>query len=210
MKNKSLFILISVSFFVFVSYFHPVISEVKNDWICIPGERVGPITTKTNEDQIKKFFGEGNVTRNKVVTGENGETSEITIVFKNTKNEFLIKWDENKPFIKPWRIEIYKDGTKWAMPGITVGTSLEELIKTNGKQILFSGFSWDYGGYVTSWNKGKLDSIYKKNSFTIRLKPGTSDSKLLYGFGGDGDIPSDRKGVSKLKIIVSEVAINFK
>jgi hypothetical protein len=188
-----------------------MISQTKIDWICIPGERVGPITSKTSEEEVIRIFGKSNVSRSEEVIGEGMGYEKVTIVFKGKSNEFKIKWKENRLFKNPSRIEIYGYKTKWKLPdGITIGTSLEELIKINKKDFLFYGFNWDYSGFVASWNGGIFDKKYKKNTFTVRLCPGINDPNLLNGFSGDRQLTTNLKGIEKLKICVTEIAINFK
>lgn len=50
------------------------------------------------------------------------------------------------------------------------GTSLKELQRLNGKPFRLFGFSWDYGGLVESWQKGRLVGLESKIS--LILSPG--------------------------------------
>ena len=36
-------------------------SAISNDWTCVPGQRVGPITKETNEKTLIKAFGNQNI-----------------------------------------------------------------------------------------------------------------------------------------------------
>jgi hypothetical protein len=61
------------------------ISVPSTDWLCTPGERVGPITKETNMTTLKKIFGEKNIKTVDVGSEELGTGSEIiTYVFPDT------------------------------------------------------------------------------------------------------------------------------
>ncbi len=45
--------------------------------------------------------------------------------------------------------------------GLTPGMKLKDLEQINGKSFLFYGGGWDHGGYVTNWNRGKLEGRIK-------------------------------------------------
>jgi hypothetical protein len=46
--------------------------------------------------------------------------------------------------------------SRWNLSGITIGSSLAEVQKANGKPFVVSGFDWDYGGFVADWKGGAL------------------------------------------------------
>jgi hypothetical protein len=144
-------------------------SRGKNDWLCIPGERVGPITSKTSEKQLIELFGEENVRREQIVVGEGVGYETATFVFKDSKDEIVVRWLDDQPFEKPESISIYKEGTQWRTPeGITIGTSLSELNEMNGKEFSITHLGWEFGGYVGSLNNGAF-SRHKERGIAIRL-----------------------------------------
>jgi len=141
----------------------------KNDWLCIPGERVGPITSKTSEKQLIDFFGKENVQREQIVVGEGEGYETATFVFKDSKDEIVVRWKEDGLFVKPLSVSVFKVGTQWRTPeGITIGTSLNELNEINGEEFSISRLGWQFGGYIGSWNNGTL-SRYKERGIMIRL-----------------------------------------
>jgi hypothetical protein len=87
---------------------------------------------------------------------------------------------------------------------------LTELEKMNGKPFKLSGFDWDYGGNVLSWNGGKLESALKsksgKVSATLQLVPPAGKNcpeELL----GDREILSSKASMKKLNPAVGTVSI---
>ncbi len=182
-SKKALIILV---IFILMIFGQPCALAVSNDWICIPGERVGPITKDTNEKDLINMFGKNNVKTVKISASEEMGTPEETVsyIFPNSLNEIHIRWKNQRP----WIITIYKQGTRWKMlEGNTVGTSLEEMIKINKKDFIIAGFGWEYGGWVSSWNggeiekkyKGKIDMFFDEGSGTLKDEEFMGDKKRI-------------------------------
>lgn len=168
------------------------LGTINNDWICIPGKRIGPITKETNGMALIKIFGKKNIKTITTESDELGLPGEIyTYVYPNSKNEIQIRWNEQKP----WIVSIYKNGTQWrTLEGLTIGSSINELVKINKRNFVISGYGWEYGGYVTSWNngeltkyKGKLDVFLDEGNGTLKgsnfigekLRISSDDQQLL-------------------------------
>jgi hypothetical protein len=179
-------------------------------WIIIPGKNVGKITANTTEKELISIFGKENVKRDIIGMGE-GETTDGTIIYKDAKNELKILWSNSfSPPIE--RIIIDKKNTNWkTKDNISIGTSLEYLLKLNGKAITFYGFEWDYAGTVTSWNNGKLDNDYKiGKKFAFDLTYGSKISyKDIQHLIGDSEFSSSEAGVKNLELKINSIAIFF-
>ena len=132
-----------------------------DNWTCVPGKQVGRITANFTTEQLEKMFGEENVNNTDIGLGE-GETAPGTIVFQETKDELIIQWVEGEEYKKIKNIKIRNEGTNWkTSEGITVGSTLEQLLEMNGKDFTFTGFEWDYAGGVMSWENGKINADLK-------------------------------------------------
>ena len=178
-----------------------------NDWICIPGKRVGPITAVTTEKQLIGLFGSKNVETQEFHVDE-GYFEVSTVVFKGTSNQIQILWKEKAQniFKKPKRVIIDTKGTKWkTRNGITIGTTLKELVKINGAPVTFAGLDWDYGGVILDWHKGKLSG----QPVSIRLTP--ANFVEIPGTSGDGaKLISTDKRLEKLNLYVYRMDFIFK
>ena len=131
------------------------------NWTCVPGKQVGLITPTSTEGDIIFSYGKENVVRGEMGLGE-GFMEEGTILFPNTDNELFVLWKEGQKFKQIQSIKIMKEGTQWkTSEGITVGTSLEDLVKINGKDFKFAGFEWDFAGVVLDWDGGSIDKNLK-------------------------------------------------
>jgi hypothetical protein len=130
-----------------------------SNWVIAPGLNVGPITGRTSEKELSKIFGKENVTPTTIQSVEYSYLG--TSVYKGTENELQIIWKTQKRE-SPSEIIVDSKNTKWhTVSGITIGTTLDELIKLNGRDFEIHGFGWDYGGYIKSWEGGKLDKDHK-------------------------------------------------
>lgn len=178
-----------------------------NDWICIPGKRVGPITAVTTEKQLIGLFGSKNVVTQEFHVDE-GYFEVSTVVFKGTPNQIQILWKDRAQniFKNPERVIIETKGTKWKTHnGITIGTTLKELVKINRAPITFAGFDWDYEGLILDWHKGKLAG----QPISIRLQ--RTNFIDIAGISGDGvKLTSSDERIKELNLYVSRFEIIFK
>jgi hypothetical protein len=131
-----------------------------DEWLIRPGVGVGRIQIGETIREAQIAYGKDQVKKQKLFIPE-GETLDGFVVFPNQPNQLECFTDDKG---KIEMIRISGRASSWhTAEGIRIGTTLEELVELNGGPIEFSGFGWDYGGSVTSFNKGVLDK------FTIGL-----------------------------------------
>ncbi len=151
--------------------------SVDQKWLCIPGKQVGMISANTTEESIKMAYGKENVIRRTIGVGE-GETIEGTVVFPDTNNEVSIEWAADAPFKRPTKVRIAKGNTSWKTDqNISIGTTLAQLQRINGKDFNFAGFEWDYAGFTQDWQGGKINP--KLSVFLEAGKPEAAFPDLL-------------------------------
>lgn len=149
-----------------------------HDWLILPGERVGPLTASTSEQELVRAVGEENVRRGPVHVGE-GETEPGTFLYPDEPARRLaILWvDEGRS--RPRIIDVCADmgrkreNCEWrTAQGITLGTPLKEIEVMNGRPFLILGFAWDYEGTVIDWRGGKLGKPFTSGGrLLLRLAP---------------------------------------
>jgi len=165
----------------------------------------------TSEKDLIAYFGATNVKRQTVHVVE-GETSNGTAIYPNDpKRRVTFIWKNVKKRDVPEVIRIEDQPSQWILPNqITTGTTLTELEKMNGKAFKMSGFDWDYGGNILSWNNGKLESLLKsksgKVSATVSLAP-PKDKHSSDELSGDKEIPSSNPSMRKLNPVVATISI---
>jgi hypothetical protein len=194
--------------------------EVRNDFIIVPGVRVGPITSESSEEQLKKVCGAANV-QPADVPDETGKTSMGLVIFPD---------DPRKKIAVIWKDPQKRQGvdtiwlrsscspvcqSDWAVTnGISLGTSLQDMERLNGNPFTLSNFVTNGTGWVRSWNNGQLDlTLASSGTVAIRLTgPGQgqmsgTDQASLSGLDAVG---SDNPVLQRLNPTVSEIRIDFK
>jgi hypothetical protein len=132
-----------------------------NDWLVVPGVRIGPITASTTRSDLQRLFPAGAV-RDDDIELDEGLVKPGTFVFRGTSAEELaIFWTGKEADAHPKEVFLCfgrrKGPCRWQSDGgIRVGMRLTELETMNGKPFMVASFGWDYGGNVTSWANGKL------------------------------------------------------
>lgn len=173
------------------------------DFLLIPGERMGPLyAAHSMENDLVQTFGSQNVKRQEIYLGE-GATAPGFLIFADTRNQVEVYYDTSVVKDRPAFLRISEEGTDWKSPeGITIGTTLEELVKINGKPITFFGFGWDYGGAVSNWNNGKINA-------GLMLILNDTRSNTPEGLLGDKEILSTAPGVDLKRIKVQTINVRL-
>lgn len=137
----------------------PLFAEgFKSEWLIIPGVSVGKINANTSKPTLIKLFGKRNVKSANIKRGE-GESTPGTILFPNDPEKKLeIIWKNGETKSKPLYVLIRgRHRAIWKTKnGISLGTSLKEIERINGKPFTLAGFGWDGQGTIFDFNGGKL------------------------------------------------------
>jgi hypothetical protein len=97
---------------------------------------------------------------------------------------------------------------------VTIGTTVQELAKLNGREFRFLAFGWQRGGEVVSWEGGRLAGSYRLGSaITIRLGPDRPFEDLAEEerrrIVGEQIISSGSPSLARLGVRVWEIAVLF-
>jgi hypothetical protein len=98
--------------------------------------------------------------------------------------------------------------SRWSVGGITIGSSLADVQRANGKPFLVNGFEWDYGGFVTDWKGGALGRPLQGGcTVTVRFDKNAAAPKSLLGDGVKA--ASDNATLIRWAPVVTEIGVNF-
>lgn len=173
------------------------------NWTCVPGEKVGLINKNFTEADIIKAYGKENVSRQEISMGE-GEVATSTVIFPKTDNEIFISWQLDKPFQVITEVLIENEQSPWGTSqGVSIGTTLEELVKINGKDFQFAGFEWDYSGYTNDWQDGRIEK-----NLAVFLEP-TNPDAVYPDLLGDSLFPSNNPKAKAANLKVRSMIIRF-
>jgi len=174
-----------------------------DDFLIVPGKRVGMVTSESTEADVELAYGEENVRFTSLDMGE-GEEELGVMVFPDTKNALEIVWELEASIGRPAFVRLSKEDGEWATrEGLQVGTTLEKLEEINGRPFTFYGFEWDYGGLVADWNGGNLSPY-----LIVALVPQNYEA-LEETMLGDVELSSDDPQVRQLQAKVGALVVTF-
>lgn len=116
----------------------------------------GPIRPGDTAASLKARYGAAA----EVVTvdGPEGQPTQVLMLWgqdKRLRMEVRF-WDDAMTRLAA--VQPYAD-SQWTIAGLAVGDPYQKVEKLNGRPFRFSGFDWDYGGYVTALGGGKLAEL---------------------------------------------------
>lgn len=195
----------------------PAFAQTANDWRIVPGERVGPVTAATSRADLPRLF-PGAAAKDDEIELAEGVLEPATQIA-----DLAIVWSGKSADAHPARIFICRgrrrSSCQWqTADGITLGAHLDRLEQLNGRPFSVSGFGFDYGGNVLSWNGGRLARLDcgprliltldgergRDGRLTIELTPDERHS-----ITGDKPVPSDAPAMRKVNPSVTEMVFQF-
>jgi len=207
--------LLFVACWFLISACTPVHSSAQSSYQIIPRVRVGAITPRMSENDLRRIYGRRNVRSTKVSLGE-GEYEPGTVIYPNDPHRMIeITWKDAGRKRYPKRFQVTGERSVWStLEGVGLGTRLKELERINGKPFVLAGFGWDYEGTVVSWEGGKLAEKFEKNDRVVILRlndqtghglPEAEAGSVL----GDRDFPSTNQVMQKINPKVYQIIIEF-
>ena len=130
----------------------------QNDWMIVPGQRLGPITAQTTRANLTLLFGEGNLKDRDFDTGEGFFQPATIVIAKDPSASLAILWGDQRIDTVNVCFERLFGLCKWhTRDGVGFGTGLLKLEALNGRSFVLNDWGSDVGGIVTSWEGGKLE-----------------------------------------------------
>src|SRR5262249_26342846 len=135
-----------------------------------------------------------------------------TIVFADDPSRRLeIIWSDAAQKRRPSRVILRGERSRWRLPHqITLGTTLRELERLNGRSFTLAGFGWDCAGVVISWSGGALERSLSRG-VKLYLAP-APDARNRPEYGkvlGDRDYSSALPAMQRLNPAVYQIFIDF-
>jgi hypothetical protein len=194
-----------------------LVGDRVDSWQLVPGVRVGPVTAKMSETDLIRIYGKQNVQSKAISLGE-GEYEPGTSIYPREPGKTLVVlWKESEPRRLPKVIQISGEKSVWKVThGISLGTTLKELERLNGKSFILTGLGGgEYAGTIVSWEQGKLENEFTEQGRVIlRLNyppgegpAGQKDDPTVWG---DRDFRSDHPDMQKINPRVYEIVFEFK
>jgi hypothetical protein len=179
------------------------------DWLIVPG-RSGPVTTGTSEADLRQRYGASAIKSTPIELGE-GETAPGTVLFADDSLRRLeVVWQDTLQRRRPARLILRGSRSQWQLGrGISLGTSLQELERLNGRPFTLAGFGWDYAGVVTDWKGGALDNALAGVKLYLDPGPAQHEFAAYSQVLGDRDYSSALPPMQQLTPRVTQIYVDF-
>lgn len=184
---------------------NPPVTPAAIDTTLVTDSSWGPITSKSTFADLQTLFGPGNVKDERICGPECIDSLDVTKVYAGTPKEIIVHWKDSAYHKEIGLLQSYQEGHPYhTSNGLKAGSTMNDLLRLNGKKITFSGFGWDYGGNIISYNGGSLDS--SRVHFRLDIKQ-TDDNSLFGDTEMDSDMPAAKKALDK--IFIYELTLGF-
>jgi hypothetical protein len=185
-------------------------SPPASDWQVNPRQGSGPLTPGSSEVELRERYGPAVVESIRVELGE-GETTPGTVLYPgDSLRRAEIIWQDTVGRRRPSRVILRGNQSKWQVgPQISLGTSLKELERVNGKAFTLAGFGWDYAGVVIDWQRGRLDSTLAGIKLYLNPAPAQQESPAYAQVLGDRDYSSALPAMQQLNPKVRQIFVDF-
>jgi hypothetical protein len=179
-------------------------------WQVVPGRSAGPVTAASGEADLRRRYGTDAIRTTRIELGE-GETAPGTVLFPgDSLRRAEIIWQDTVSRSRPARLILRGGRSEWRVgPGISLGTSLKELERINGRPFTLAGFGWDYAGVVTDWGDGALDSALSGVKLYLDPGPAQYESAPYSQVLGDRDYSSSLPPMQQLDPRVATIFVYF-
>lgn len=146
-------------------------------WLIAPTPDGDFLSATASEAGLIARLGAAQVRADSIEVGE-GQSESGTVIFPgDSTRELLVLWQDSSARSRPSVVYVRSAHSAWRVfPGVGVGTDLRTLDSLNGRAFLLFGFDWDYGGTTSSFEGGRLDSLWRGGDggrlVLLRLDPG--------------------------------------
>jgi hypothetical protein len=181
-----------------------------SEWRIVPGDAAGPWKIETSEADLRQRYGASSVEATRIQIGE-GETMPGTVLYpRDSLQRVEVVWQDSVNRRRPARVTLRGSRSRWQVNrGISLGTSLQQLERLNGRPFTLAGFGWDYAGVVTDWKGGALDSSLVGVKLYLDPGPAQYQSAPYSQVLGDRDYSSALPAMQQLAPRVAQIFVDF-
>ncbi len=179
------------------------------DFLIVPGERVGPVDQKSTERSLLALPGAG-AKAAQVYMGEGFEEPGVVLYPDDPARRLEVVWRGSPPAPAVVWICRGKVPCRWrTTAGVSMGTTLKELERLNGKPFGMLGSGFDGSGLVSSFGDGKLASYDHGLILYLLLRTDGLTREEIALISGDRVISSSQPVLQKLNPRVGVMRLDF-
>lgn len=173
------------------------------DSILITDSTWGPIKATDDLAALQQHYGAANVKDERICGPECVDSIDVTFIYRDSSRQITIHWQDSAYHKKIGFIEAWGPESPYhTAEGIHCGSTLKDLLALNKQKITFSGFGWDYGGFIQEYGNGTLE----KSRINFHLDPGEWDNKwtdadsLMGDRMLDTEMPAVKRSLDRIKV----------
>jgi hypothetical protein len=184
--------------------------SVPSEWRIIPGSAAGPVTSQSSEAELRQHYGAASIESTRIQIGEGETMAGVVLYPDDSLRRAEIIWQDSVNRRRPARMILRGSQSRWRVNnGISLGTSLQDLERLNGRAFILAGFGWDYAGVVTDWKGGALDSALAGVKLYLDPGPAQHESAPYSQVLGDRDYSSALPAMQQLNPRVAQIFVDF-
>ncbi len=183
------------------------------DFLIVPGVRVGPVNQKSTERSLLALPGAGAKSA-QIYMGEGFEEPGVTLYPDDPARRLEVVWRGDPPTPASvwfcWYLAPRQSGCRWrTAAGVSMGTTLKELERLNGKPFKVLGSGFDGSGLVSSFGDGKLASYDQRLRLYLGLMTAGLTRQEAAAVTGDRVISSSHPVLQKLNPRIGVMRLDF-
>ena len=187
----------------------PTNNSATENALIVPLKSVGNVTSGMKYEDLLRVFGQNRLKNDTVVEAEGTKSSLMTIIDNEKNTELVVIWADSFPLKSIERIQINQANSPYkTASGVGNGMTIAQLEAVNTQPLRFSGFGWDFGGVISGFNGGKLDSVTIGYILDLPIEGDKQDPKSEDLYGDSMHKTTDplvRLFKDKIKIVRTEV-----
>ncbi len=147
---------------------------------------------QTTFEDLVQTFGVGHVIEAEIHEDE-GFYEFGALIFPGSQDEVEVFWHDPQTRQSLRKVRIQGSSSSWKVPsGLELGLDLQSIEALNRVPFRLSGFDWDYGGTIGSWESGRLEQS-DDSSCRLVVRLGADYSKVPWErIVENGNVQGDR------------------
>lgn len=118
----------------------------------------GPFAPNATAINIAADFGQANVVTGNVISPDGSQAPGIVLLPNDPALSLEVAWKDPVNMVAPRRVA-FTETSAWSVNGISIGSTVADLEKANGRPFRIQGFGGNGGGVVADWRGGRLANI---------------------------------------------------
>jgi len=165
-----------------------------------------PFAADASEGSLMAAFGAPNVV-SEILEDEAGEFVSTNLFPADPTRRLRVRWNDDASRSRLASVSVYDAGSVWTGPhGLSVGMTIEDAERLNGRPFEILGFGWDYGGQLWDTRGGSINRDIRGCRLFVFF---STASALTDDLIGDRAIMSNDPALRAVRPVVSSITYRY-